>query len=87
MSTMLFVSNLPLSATEASLAAKFARFGTVLSAKLNPGSGTGQSRRSAFVEMKTAAEAQIAINGLNLADYDGRLISVYKAVAAAAARH
>jgi RNA recognition motif-containing protein len=84
MSTMLFVSNLPLSATEDSLLAKFARFGTVLSTRL---SAVGQSRRSGFVEMKTAAEAQGAINGLNLADYDGRLISVYVAVAPAAAPH
>lgn len=87
MSTMLFVSNLPLSATEDSLSAKFGRFGTVLSAKLNRDTATGHSQRSGFVEMKSALEAQTAIHGLNLADYDGRLISVYKAVAAAAARH
>jgi RNA recognition motif-containing protein len=71
------VSNVPLSATESALAGKFARFGVVLSVRFdgNP------TRRGAFVEMKTAAEAQRAINGLNLADYDGRLISVYLAVA------
>ena len=86
MGTMLFVSNLPLSATEDSLVTRFTRFGTVLSAKLNRDS-VGQSQRSGFVEMKTAAEAQTAINGLNLADYDGRLISVYKAVATAAIRN
>ena len=63
MSTMLFVSNLPISATEDSLVIKFARFGTVVSAKLNRDSATGHSKRSGFVEMKTSAEAQIAING------------------------
>ena len=40
------------------------------------------SRRGAFVEMQTAAGAQGAINGLNFADFDGRLLSVYKALAA-----
>jgi RNA recognition motif-containing protein len=84
---MLFVSNLPISATEDSLVTKFARFGTVVSAKLNRDAATGHTKRSGFVEMKTSAEAQIAINGLNLADYDGRLISVYRAVAAATAPH
>jgi len=34
------------------------------------------------VEMQTAADAQKAINGLNFADFDGRLMSVYRAVAA-----
>ena len=43
---------------------------------------TGISRRGAYVEMRTAADAQKAINGLNFADFDGRLMSVYKAVAA-----
>ena len=81
-STMLFVGNLPLSATEASLVVKFARFGTVVSARMNRDELTGRTQRSGFVEMKTANEAQVAINGLNLADYDGRLISVYRAVAA-----
>jgi len=84
---MLFVSNLPISATEDSLVTKFARFGKVISAKLNRDSATGHSKRSGFVEMQTSAEAQVAINGLNLADYDGRLISVYRAVAAATAPH
>jgi cold-inducible RNA-binding protein len=84
-SSTLYVSNLPLSATEDSLVRKFERFGTVLSVKLNRDTATGYSKRSGFVEMKTAADAQTAINGLNLADYDGRLISVYRAVAAAPA--
>jgi hypothetical protein len=33
--------------------------------------------------MGTAAGAQGAINGLHLADFDGRLVSVYKALAGA----
>jgi len=76
------VNNLPLSATEETLAGKFGRFGTVLSVKLDRDSATGISRRSAFIEMQTAADAQKAINALNFADLDGRLISVYRALAA-----
>ena len=83
MSTTLYVSNLPLSTTEEVLAGKFGHFGTVVSVKLDR-AGTGASRRGAFVEMRTAADAQKAINGLNFANFDGRLMSVYKAVAAVA---
>ena len=82
MSTTLYVSNLPLTATEEVLAGKFGNFGTVVSVKLDR-AGTGVSRRGAFVEMQTAADAQKAINGLNFADFEGRLMSVYKAVATA----
>jgi RNA recognition motif-containing protein len=81
---MLYVSNLPLSATEATLVAKFTKFGTVVSARLSQTQTPPRSNRGAFVEMQTAAAAQAAINGLNLADYDGRLLAVYKAVTPAA---
>lgn len=81
MSTTLYVSNLPLSATEEVLARKFSKFGIVMSVKLDRDAGTGVSRRGAFVEMQTVADAQKAINGLNFADFDGRLMSVYKALA------
>jgi cold-inducible RNA-binding protein len=84
-STKLYVSNLPLSATEEMLAGKFRHFGTVVSVTLDRDVGTGASRRGAFVEMGTAADAQKAINGLNFADFEGRLMSVYRAVAAARA--
>jgi RNA recognition motif-containing protein len=81
-STKLYVSNLPSSATEEVLAGKFSQFGTVVSVKLDRDTGTGIGRRSAFVEMRTAADAQKAIHGLNFADFDGRLMSVYRAVTA-----
>lgn len=81
------MSNLPLSATEETLAGKFGKFGIVLSVKLDRDSATGISRRSAFIEMKTAADAQKAINGLNFADFDGRLISVYRALVAVPVSH
>ena len=82
---MLYVSNLPLSATEEVLTGKFGNFGAVVSVKIDRDVGTGISRRGAFVEMRTAADAQKAIHGLNFADFDGRLMSVYKAVVALAA--
>jgi RNA recognition motif-containing protein len=84
---MLYVSNLPLAATEDLLTGKFGHFGTVVSVKMDRDAGTGISRRGAFVEMRTAADAQKAINGLNFADFDGRLMSVYRAVVAAAVAH
>jgi RNA recognition motif-containing protein len=85
MSTTLHVNNLPMTATDEALTTKFMQFGAVLSARVNRDPTTGRNLRSGFVEMKTAAEAQTAINHLNLADYDGRLISVYRAISAARA--
>ena len=85
MSTTLYVSNLPLSATEEMLTGKFGKFGAVVSVKLDRDAQTGLSRRGAFVEMRSAADAQGAINGLHLADFDGRLLSVYKALASVVA--
>ena len=82
----LYVSNLPLSATEEVLTTKFGKFGAVVCVKFDRDVGTGHSRRGAFVEMRTAADAQQAINGLNLADFDGRLMSVYRALAPVAAK-
>jgi len=81
-STTLYVSNLPFLTTEEALAGKFGNFGTVVSVKLDRDAGVGIRVRGAFVEMRSAADAQKAINGLNFADFDGRLMSVYKALAA-----
>ena len=85
MSTTLYVSNLPFLTTEEVLAGKFGNFGTVVSVKLDRDAGTGIRVRGAFVEMQTAADAQKAINGLHFANFDGRLMSVYRAVAAVVA--
>jgi len=79
MSTRLYVSNLPLSETEQKLAHRVGKFGVVLSVALE----SARSRRGAFVEMKTSAEALKAIAALNLSDFDGRLVSVYLALAGA----
>jgi RNA recognition motif-containing protein len=80
-STLLHVSNLPISATEELLAGKFGQFGVVVSTRISRDPSTGRSLRAGFVEMKTAADAKAAIERLNLADFDGRLMSVYKALA------
>jgi RNA recognition motif-containing protein len=78
-STTLYVSNLPVSATEEMLAGKFGKFGTVIAVRLNRDPATGTSQRTGFVEMTTAREAQVAIDSLNFSSVDGRLMSVYRA--------
>ncbi len=82
MSSTLYVNNLPFTATEETLLAKFARFGTVISVKLNRNALTGLSDRCGSVEMRTDADAQNALTWLNFADFDGRVMSVIRARAA-----
>jgi RNA recognition motif-containing protein len=82
MGTRLYVSNLPLSATEAGLSSRFCKFGIVLSIVLD--AVARANRRGAFVEMQTRADAHRAIAGLNLSNIDGCLVSVYLALAAPA---
>jgi RNA recognition motif-containing protein len=82
MTTLLYVGNLPLAVTEQSLTSKFNRFGTVIALRLSAHPTTGRTPRCAFVEMGTAAEAQRAINGLHFAEYDGRLLTVHRALGA-----
>lgn len=80
MSTSLYVSNLPPSATAETLTGAFAQFGTVLSVQLKRDPHTGRSYNHGFVEMKTPEEARSAIAGLNATRFDGRLVSVSRAV-------
>jgi len=79
-SASLYVSNLPPSATEAMLASTFARYGTVLSVKLKRDAVTGVKRPCGFVEMKTTEEARMAAQALNATRFEGRLMSVSRAV-------
>lgn len=79
MSTLLHVGNLPISATEEMLASKFGQFGSVVTTRITRDSA-GRSLRAGFVEMSTAAGAKAAVERLNLADFDGRLMSVYRAL-------
>jgi len=60
------------------LFSRFCKFGNVLSVTLE--ADQKANRRGAFVEMVTSAAAQQAIAGLNLSDFDGRLVSVYLAL-------
>lgn len=78
MSTKLYVSNLPLSATAEALITRFRKFGGVVSVALE--SSARANRRGAFIEMDTSSAAQKAIAALNLSDFDGRLVSVFLAL-------
>ena len=78
MSTKLYVSNLPLSATAEMLITRFCKFGCVLSVAFEP--LVAITRRAAFVEMDSNSGAQAAIAALNLSDLDGRRISVFLAL-------
>jgi RNA recognition motif-containing protein len=79
MGRKLYVGNLPYSATEQGLTAKFAEHGTVESAKLITDRDTGQSKGFAFVEMSRDSEANAAIAALNGVDYEGRPMKVNEA--------
>jgi RNA recognition motif-containing protein len=79
MGRKLYVGNLPYSATEQSLTAKFAAHGTVESAKLITDRDTGQSKGFGFVEMSRDSEASAAIQALNGTDFEGRPMKVSEA--------
>jgi RNA recognition motif-containing protein len=79
MGRKLYVGNLPFSATEEDISAKFSQCGTVESAKLITDRDTGRSKGFGFVEMSTDAEAQAAIDQLNGQDYNGRPMTVNEA--------
>ena len=76
MANRLYVGNLPLSATEEDLRAKFGRSGTVNSAIIVTDASTGRRRRFGLVEMSCNAEAQTAIARLNMTQFDETIISV-----------
>jgi RNA recognition motif-containing protein len=79
MGRKLYVGNLPFSATEDGLRAKFAEHGTVESARLITDRDTGRSKGFAFVEMASNSEANAAIAALNGSDYEGRPLRVNEA--------
>ena len=81
MSKRLLVGNLPLSATEADLRSKFAKFGAVASATITQDAQTGRSKRSGLVEMTNDAEARNAISRLNMTQYEDTIMSVREAPA------
>ena len=79
MGRKLYVGNLPFSATEEEITAKFSACGTVESAKLITDRDTGRSKGFGFVEMSSDSEAQAAIDKLNGQDFGGRPMTVNEA--------
>ena len=75
----IYVGNLPFSAVEDELRAKFEEFGAVDSAKIIMDRETGRSRGFGFVEMPNDDEAQAAIDGLQGSDFGGRALTVSEA--------
>jgi RNA recognition motif-containing protein len=57
----------------------FAEFGNVQSAEVVMDRDTGRSKGFGFVEMSSDAEAQAAIDGLNMKEHDGRTLAVNEA--------
>lgn len=75
----LYISNLSYALTDADLAELFADYGEIESAKIIMDRETGRSRGFGFVELKDNELAQKAIEELNQATYDGKVISVSEA--------
>lgn len=75
----LYISNLSYAVTDADLAQLFADYGEIVSAKVITDRETGRSRGFGFVELKDDALAQKAIEELNQASYDEKIINVSEA--------
>jgi RNA recognition motif-containing protein len=75
----LYVGNLAYSVRDDDLEQRFAAFGIVTSAKVMLDRETGRSKGFGFVEMRSDAEAQAAIHGLNGKSVDGRALVVNEA--------
>lgn len=76
--TKLFVGNLPVSATNASLGALFAVHGKVESVELIIDRETGRPRGFGFVDMPEV-DADRAIEQLNGQEFEGRTLKVNEA--------
>ena len=70
------ISNLSFGISDADLNQLFSEYGEVSSAKVITDRETGRSRGFGFVEMSNDEEAEKAINELNQAEYDGKVINV-----------
>jgi RNA recognition motif-containing protein len=75
----LYCGNLSYNTSSSDLEQLFAEFGTVESAEVIMDRDTGRSKGFGFVEMGSDAEAQAAIDGLNLKEHDGRALAVNEA--------
>ena len=77
--TNIYVGNLSFNATEEDIRQAFAQYGEVSSVNIITDRETGRSRGFAFVEMPDGAQAKEAIEQVNLAEIDGRKITVNEA--------
>jgi RNA recognition motif-containing protein len=75
---VLYVGNLPFTATEEEVSAMYSEFGAVNSVKIIKDKETGRSRGFCFVEMEDDAAVK-AIEGTNGKDYSGRSLRVNEA--------
>jgi len=72
----IYVVNLDYGVSASELSALFARFGTVVSARIPPDFASQKGRGFGFVTMETDEEAQAAIDALDGTDFRGRQIRV-----------
>lgn len=72
----IYVANLSYKIQSEDLKEIFQEYGTVESAKVITDHETGKSRGFAFVEMPNDAEGEEAINQLNKAELDGKVLTV-----------
>jgi len=72
----IYVSNLSFRINDEDLKQAFADYGEVISAKVITDKYSGKSRGFGFVEMKNEEEADKAIQELNNAEFDGKVMSV-----------
>lgn len=72
----IYISNLSFDVNDSDLKELFEEYGTVSSAKVITDRYTGKSRGFGFVEMDDNTDAQKAIDELNQAEYDGKVINV-----------
>ena len=75
----IYVGNLAFTVTEDELRVAFEAYGRVSSVNIVQDRETGRSRGFAFVEMPASAEAQQAIEALNLTALNDRNITVNEA--------
>ncbi|MFN3151410.1 RNA recognition motif domain-containing protein [Bremerella sp.] len=79
MGKKLYCGNLSYDVSSSDLEQMFGQYGTVESAQVISDRDTGRSKGFGFVEMKTDADAQAAIDGLNESMQGGRALTVNEA--------
>lgn len=72
----IYISNLSYAVNDADLKELFGEYGEITSAKVITDRETGRSRGFGFVEMSDDEQGQKAIDELNQAEYDGKVINV-----------